>query len=94
VAILLSNVYRINHIDTRNYIIEKKRISKKSNQEYWENVGGYYPNIDLTCKALKDIIITDSVDECTNVYDLIELLAAIQEHYRKIDIVGEEKNGN
>ena len=92
-AILLNNVYRINHIDSRNYIIEKKRISKKSKQEYWANVGGYYPNIDQTCKALKDIIITDSVDECTNVYELIELLVAIQEHYRKIEIIGEENNG-
>lgn len=93
-AILLNNVYRINHIDSRNYIIEKKRISKKNNQESWVNVGGYYATIDQTCKALKDIIITDSVDECTNVYELIELLAAIQEHYRKIEIIGEEKNGN
>ena len=62
-AILLNNVYRINHIDSRNYIIEKKRISKKNNQESWVNVGGYYATIDQTCKALKDIIITDSVDE-------------------------------
>lgn len=88
-AILINNVYRINHIDSRNYIIEKKRISKTTGKECWDNVGGYYPNIDLTCKALKDIIISDGVDECTNVYDLIELLAAIQEHYRKIEIIGE-----
>lgn len=88
-AILLNNEYRINHIDNRNYIIEKKVISKKTGIERWENVGGYYPNIDLTCKALKDIIITDSVDNCTNVYELIELLANIQEKYRNIKIIGE-----
>ena len=39
-AILLNNEYRINHIDNRNYIIEKKLISKKTGLERWENVGG------------------------------------------------------
>ena len=39
-AILLNNEYRINHIDTRNYIIEKKVISKKTGIERWKNVGG------------------------------------------------------
>jgi deoxyadenosine/deoxycytidine kinase len=88
-AILLNNDYRINKIDCRNFIVEKRKINKKTNQEYWEHVGGYYPNVDLVCKALKDIIIMDSVDECTNVYELIELLAKIQEKYRSIQIIGE-----
>ena len=53
-AILLNNDYRINKIDCRNFIVEKRKINKKTNQEYWEHVGGYYPNVDLVCKALKD----------------------------------------
>ena len=88
-AILLNNDYRINKIDCRNFIVEKRKINKKTNQDYWEHVGGYYPNVDLVCKSLKDIIIMDSVDECTNVYELIELLAKIQEKYRSIQIIGE-----
>lgn len=67
-AILLNNDYRINKIDCRNFIVEKRKINKKTNQEYWEHVGGYYPNV----------------------YELIELLAKIQEKYRSIEIVGEQ----
>lgn len=88
-AILVSNEYRIIKIDVRNLSFEK--LNKKTNK--WVQVGGYYNTLDQTCKALKDYIVNDSVDNCTNVYELIEILTDIQVRYNTIDFVvkGKEK---
>lgn len=80
-AILVSNDYRIIKIDSMNLSFEK--LNKKTNK--WFRVGGYYPNLELTCKALKDFIVNESVDNCTNVYELIELLTEIQIKYATIE---------
>lgn len=88
-AILVSNEYRIIKIDARNLSFEKL-----NNKNKWVQVGGYYNTLDQTCKALKDYIVNDSVDNCTNVYELIEILTDIQVRYNTIDFVvkGKEEN--
>ena len=93
-AILISNEYRIIKIDNRNLSFEKLKENKKTKKLEWVQVGGYYNTLDQTCKALKDFIVNDSVDNCTNVYELIEILTDIQVRYNTIDFVvkGKEEN--
>ena len=92
-AILISNDIRIRKIDIRNYTFEENcEIKKKdgTTKKDWVQVGGYYPNLDQTCKALKDYIVNQNVDTCTNVYELIELLTDIQAKYLAITFKVEE----
>ena len=94
-AILINNEYRIVKIDSRNLSFEKLCDIKKKNgitQKEWVQVGGYYPNLDFTCKALKDYIVNDSIDNCTNVYEVIELLTDVQIRYNTIDFIIKEDN--
>lgn len=80
-AVLISNDYRIVKVDIRNLTFEK--LNKKTNK--WLQVGGYYPNLELTCKALKEFIVNDGIDTCENVYELIQLLTDIQVRYETIN---------
>lgn len=92
-AILINNDYRIRKIDSKNITFEQLTEIKKKNgstTKEWVQVGGYYPNLDQTCKALKDYIVNQSVDTCTNVYELIELLTDIQAKYLAITFKVEE----
>jgi len=86
-AIMLNENYRIVKIDKRNYTFERLQDVKKKNDDVkkeWVQVGGYYDDLARTCKALKDYIVQDNVDETTDVYGLIKLLTDIQAHYQAI----------
>ena len=84
-AVLISNDYRIVKVDIRNLTFEKLKENKKTKQKEWVQVGGYYPNLELTCKALKEFIVNDGIDTCENVYELIQLLTDIQVRYETIN---------
>lgn len=83
-AILVSNDYRIVKIDNRNLTFEEYKANKKG-EKSWTQVGEYYPNLDQTCKALKEYIVNTNVETCKNVYELIELLTDIQIRYHTIE---------
>ena len=92
--ISLNEKFRIVKIDRLNYTFEElATINKKDGSQIqeWKQTGGYYNDINQTCKALKDYIIQQNVDDVTDVYGLIQMLCDIQCKYAEVEFITKEK---
>ena len=74
--------YRIRKVDSLNMTFEE--LQENGN---WERVGGYFSDLKILCKSLKDYIIIQNIDKVKDADGMFELLNDISKVYERLEYV-------